>query len=117
VYERERVDPVPRHLRFKYLLLNRARDQVRIAAKLRERVRFQRLNLLDATYDLRDKFDVIFCRNVFIYFDRPTQEGILRRFSAQLAPDGYIFLGHSESITGLNVPLVGIAPTIYQVAE
>ncbi len=116
-YEVERVEPVPRHLRFKYLLLNRARSQVRITPELRARVHFKRLNLLEAPYDLREHFDVIFCRNVFIYFDRATQEGILRRFRTHLAPGGFIFLGHSESITGLDVPLVGVAPTIYQAAE
>jgi chemotaxis protein methyltransferase CheR len=117
VYDLDRVDPVPRHLRFKYLLLNRGREQVRIIPELRAHVRFQRLNFLETPYELRDLFDVIFCRNVFIYFDRATQEGILHRFRDQLAPEGYIFLGHSESITGLNVPLVGVAPTIYQAAE
>jgi chemotaxis protein methyltransferase CheR len=58
--------------------------------------------------------DVIFCRNVFIYFDRPTQQQILLRFLDCLRPAGHIFLGHSETINGLSLPLVQVAPTIYR---
>jgi len=81
--------------------------------ELRERVRFRRLNFMEPDFGLREPVEVIFCRNVLIYFDRPTQQRLLNRFRRHLIPGGYIFLGHSESLYGLNMPLVQAAPTIY----
>jgi chemotaxis protein methyltransferase CheR len=106
VYEVERVDPVPEALRARYLLRSRdpQRRQVRIAPDLRRRVTFHALNFMDRDYRVRDEFDVIFCRNVLIYFDKPTQEAVLQRLARHLRPDGFLFLGHSESLTGLDVP-------------
>ncbi|MEW6489199.1 MAG: protein-glutamate O-methyltransferase [Thermodesulfobacteriota bacterium] len=116
VYAEERVEPVPAPLRRKYLLRSRDRTQglVRVAPELRSTVRFRHLNLLDADFGLREPQDVIFCRNVMIYFDRETQEGVLNRLCRHLAPGGYVFLGHSETINGLRVPLRPVAPTIYR---
>ena len=107
---------IPRPLRHKYLLRSRDRAQglVRIHPRLRQRVTFQRLNLLSRQYNIPRPIDVIFCRNVFIYFNRATQAQILVRFAEALRPGGYVFLGHSETINGLTVPLVQIAPTIYR---
>ena len=103
-------------LRSRYLLQSKDRERklVRIRPELRERVTFRRLNLMDARYPLREPVDVIFCRNVFIYFDRRTQEQILNRFVRHLAPGGYVFLGHSEAINGHDVPLKAVAPTTYR---
>ena len=116
VYEEERVEPVPLPLRRKYLLRGRNRrlSLVRIAPEVRRRVSFRRLNFLDGQFGFREALDVIFCRNVMIYFDRSTQEALLRRFCGHLTPDGYVFLGHSESINGLRVPLRQVAPTVYR---
>jgi chemotaxis protein methyltransferase CheR len=58
--------------------------------------------------------DVVFCRNVVIYFDRPTQERLFRRIAEQIVAGGYLFTGHSESLTGMDVPLQAVAPTIYR---
>jgi chemotaxis protein methyltransferase CheR len=116
VYEEDRVEPVPPELRRKYLLRSKDREKrvVRIAPELRSLVRFRRLNFLDDDFGLREPIDVVFCRNVFIYFDRPTQEAVLHRFCRHLVPGGYVFLGHSETINGLRVPLVPVAPTVYR---
>ncbi len=57
---------------------------------------------------------MIFCRNVVIYFDRGTQEQLFKRFCGKLAPGGYLFIGHSESLTGMDLPLVPVAPTVYR---
>ncbi|MBI5015733.1 MAG: chemotaxis protein CheR [Deltaproteobacteria bacterium] len=115
-YDEDRIAPVPLDLRRRYLLRNRDRAKrlVRIVPELRSLVRFRRLNFLDDDFGLRERIDVVFCRNVFIYFDRPTQQAVLRRFCRHLVPGGYVFLGHSETINGLDVPLVPVAPTVYR---
>ncbi len=116
VYEHDRIEPIPQALRKKYLLKSRdpARRIVRVAPEVRQQVRFRRLNFMDADFGLREKMDVIFCRNVMIYFDRPTQEGLIRRFCHHLVPGGYLFIGHSETVNGMDVPLEPVVPTVYR---
>jgi chemotaxis protein methyltransferase CheR len=116
VYEEERVEPVPMESRRKYLLKSKdhTRGLVKIAPDVRSRVEFRRLNLMDNVFDISKPVDVVFCRNVIIYFDKPTQKRLLSRFHDPLRPGGYIFLGHSESMNGLNIPLVQVAPTVYR---
>ena len=116
VYPAERTEPVPAGLRAKYLLKNRDRDNplVRIVPELRSRVAFGRLNFMAPEFGLREPVDIIFCRNVIIYFDKPTQEQLMLKFCRHLHPGGYLFLGHSESLHGSNVPLAQVAPTIYR---
>lgn len=63
---------------------------------------------------IQDKIDIIFCRNVIIYFDKPTQERLMNKFCRHLVPDGFLFLGHSETLNSMQVPLVSAAPTIYR---
>ncbi len=75
---------------------------------------FRRLNLMDAVYGIERGIGVVFCRNVIIYFDRRTQESVLQRICRHMAPGGYIFLGHSETLFGLDLPLVQEAPTVYR---
>lgn len=119
VYPAGRVVPIDKSLQRKYFMRSRDREAelVRVRAELRRNVVFHRLNLMDATYPIQDRFHVIFCRNVIIYFDRPRQEALLRRLCNFLVSGGYLFLGHSESMAGLNLPLVSVAPTIYQKQE
>lgn len=116
VYEEERIAPVPWEMRKKYLLRSRDRSKrlVRIASALRETVKFRRLNFMDGDFGMRAPLDIIFCRNVIIYFDRPTQESLLNRFCGHLIDGGYLFMGHSETLHGLDVPLIQVAPTIYR---
>lgn len=108
IYEHERVSPVPMALRRKYLLRSRdkTKNLVRIVPKLRALVRFERLNFMDEDYGIRKSVSVIFCRNVLIYFDKATQESILNRLCRSLMPGGYLFMGHSETLHGLDVPRV-----------
>jgi chemotaxis protein methyltransferase CheR len=68
---------------------------------------------MDDTYNVDNDFDIVFCRNVLIYFDRPTQERVINNLCSKLKKGGYFFLGHSESINGLDVPLVQLKPTIF----
>ena len=85
----------------------------RINEAMRAAVSFREWNLLS---DLRPlgMFDVVFCRNVMIYFDRETQETLVQKLTAQLAPGGYLMVGHSESLTGLAHNLAAIQPALYR---
>lgn len=116
VYPLERVDPVPAALRSKYLLKNRDRNNplVRIAPELRSRVSFGQLNFMAETFGLREPLDIIFCRNVIIYFDKQAQERLMSKFCRHLKTGGFLFLGHSESLHGYDVPLSQVAPTVYR---
>lgn len=116
IYEAPLVEPIPAAWRKKYLLRSRdpARPQVRIVPELRSRVRFQRLNFMAPTYDLGETFDVIFFRNVMIYFDKSTQERVVNRMCERLRPGGFLFVGHSESLTGVNVPVRNVACAVYR---
>jgi chemotaxis protein methyltransferase CheR len=86
----------------------------RVKAALRNRVTFRHLNLLEGEPPFRDPFQVIFCRNVMIYFDRATQEELVQRLARRLVPGGYLLVGHSESLTHLKHGLRTIQPAVYQ---
>ena len=75
---------------------------------------FARLNFMDDDFGFRDTIQMIFCRNVLIYFDKPTQESVIRKFLRYLEPGGFLFLGHSETIFGMNLPFKNVAPTVFQ---
>jgi len=115
IYTEDRVDTIPLQMKKKYLMRSRdkSRGLVRIMPALREMVSFRRLNFMEE-FGLNEHMDIIFCRNVIIYFDKPTQERLLNKFCAQLVRGGYLFLGHSETISGLNVPLTAVASTVYR---
>jgi chemotaxis protein methyltransferase CheR len=115
IYSEDRVVNMPMALKKKYLLKSKNRENptVRVIPEIRQKTRYQRLNLMDDIYSTVPKnFDIIFCRNVLIYFDRETQEKVINKLCSHLKPGGYFFLGHSESITGISVPLKQIKPTI-----
>jgi chemotaxis protein methyltransferase CheR len=119
VYPEERIAPVPQEYRKRYLLRSKDRSAnlVRVKPEIRKTVSFRRLNLMHDEYGIRDRFEIIFCRNVIIYFERPTQYRLLRHLYDYLLPGGYLFLGHSETLTGMDLPLETVAPTIYRKAE
>lgn len=115
VYTEALVCPVPLPLRRRWLLRSVADENVvRVRRALRERIHFRPLNLLDADYGIREPMDVIFCRNVLIYFERALQLAIVERLVQVLAPGGFLFLGHSETLQGAPFPLEPIAPTVYR---
>lgn len=86
----------------------------RVRQALRDVVSFHRLNLLEGEPPFREPFQIVFCRNVMIYFDRPTQEELVRRLKARLVPGGYLLVGHSESLTGIAHGMTMIRPATYQ---
>jgi len=85
----------------------------RVIDPARSLVHFARLNLME-NWPMRGPFDAIFCRNVMIYFDKPTQRELVNRFCDILAPGGTLFIGHSESLTGIDHPLRYVQPTVYE---
>ena len=116
IYAAVKAEPIPEKLKKKYLLRSKDPDNrmVRIVPELRALARFRRLNFMDDDFGFREPFDVIFCRNVIIYFDRLTQERLLSKLVDNLDAGRYIFLGHSETLLGLNLPLVQMAPSVYR---
>jgi chemotaxis protein methyltransferase CheR len=86
----------------------------RVKPALRDRVTFRQLNLLEGEPPFREPFQVIFCRNVMIYFDRPTQEELVARLTRRLVPGGYLFVGHAESLTNIRHALKPVQPAVYQ---
>jgi len=116
VYKVDRVEGIPYDLKRKYMLRSKDTENpsVKMNALLRSKTRFERLNFMDDYYPLKDTFDIVFCRNVLIYFDHATQEKVINKICTKLKPGGYFFLGHSESVLNMSVPLHQIKPTIFQ---
>lgn len=114
IYQKEKISPVPMAFRQKYLLRSKDKALVRVIPALRSCINFMRLNFMDDDFNLKDMMDVIFCRNVIIYFDRATQEAILRRICRYLKPGGYLFMGHSETLNGMNLPVNQVSASIYR---
>lgn len=115
IYNEEQIAPVPMALRKRYLLRSKdkSNETVRFIPELRSRVVFRRLNFMQESYGLAEKMDVIFCRNVLIYFDMETQEKVINRLCSHLVTGGFLFTGHSETLHNLNVPLVQAGSSIY----
>lgn len=115
VYSMEKADEIPMDMKKKYVLKskNSAKPLIKIDAALRNKVRFQRLNFME-NFRLQDQQDIIFCRNVVIYFDRDTQVVLFNKFCDNLKPGGYLFIGHSESLSGMQLPIKQVAPTVFQ---
>jgi chemotaxis protein methyltransferase CheR len=119
VFKDEVLAPVSPELRRKYLMRSRdpEANESRVVPELRQLIEFRRLNFMDAHYGLSEKADMIFCRNVIIYFDRATQENILGKLIQNLVPGGYAFLGHSETLNGFDLPLTPVAPALYRKSD
>lgn len=115
IYPLDRLESVPIEWRRRYFQRGTGQWEgyCRVRPPLAERVEFQQLNLLEP-YSVRDRFEVIFCRNVMIYFDRPTQEQLVCQLARFLAPKGYLLVGHSESLNGLSIGMRCLRPSIYQ---
>jgi len=112
----EKEKEIPETQRRRYMLRGVATQAGRIRAgpELRRIVQFRRLNLvLDAPPEVAP-FDLIFCRNVLIYFDAPTRARVLERLVSVLAPGGYLFLGHAEVLGAPSIPMEAVMPTVYR---
>jgi len=115
VYPAERFHAFPPSWMPQFLLRGEGRWQgwYRVRPEVRNRVEFARLNLIEP-FAHQNLFPVIFCRNVMIYFDKPTQEALVNRLAASLEPGGYLFIGHAESLTSVRHGLRYVCPATYQ---
>jgi chemotaxis protein methyltransferase CheR len=116
IYGKQQVAPVPIEMRRKYIRQGRGEQHslVRISPALRRLVSFHPLNFMDAEYGVRGMVHVIFCRNVLIYFDRPTQQAVINKLCRHLIPGGFLFTSHSESLHGLDVPLASLGHACFR---
>lgn len=116
VYPRDMVQPVPAEMQRRYVMVSRdaGRGEVRIHPRLRSAIGFARMNLMDSAYRVGDPMHMIFCRNVLIYFDKPTQARVLSRLCDCLAPGGFLYVGHSETVTGISLPVRQVANTVFK---
>lgn len=116
VYSAEEVATVPEHLKRRYLLRGKGtqRGRVSVTPELRRAIAFRQLNLISEPWPLTVRFDAIFCRNVIIYFDRPTQVKLVNRLANHLQPGGYLILGHSENIPWSADRFDALGNTIYR---
>jgi chemotaxis protein methyltransferase CheR len=115
IYREHLTQPVPAALKKKYMMRskNREADLVRMVPELRGKVRFRRINLMDRVLDVNRTMDLIFCRNVIIYFERAVQYELIWKLCENLTAGGYLFLGHSETLHGMNLPLKQVSPMVY----
>ena len=119
VYPLERVEKLsPERLRRFFLRGTGSQEgYVAVRPELKGMIEFQRINLLDASYSVKGPLDIIFCRNVMIYFDKPTQYKILSRFAPMLQADGLMLAGHSESFLHAADLFKSLGKTVYALAK
>jgi chemotaxis protein methyltransferase CheR len=116
IYSKESMDKLPRDIGRSYFQrgVGGQAGNFRVKAGLRTRVTFHQYNLLGRELPFSGPFHIILCRNVMIYFDRETQEELVKRMTSQLVPGGYLMVGHSESLMAINHSLCAAKPAIYQ---
>jgi chemotaxis protein methyltransferase CheR len=112
VYQKDKVHPIPPHLLKKYFVTDGT--DYKVKPELTKPVSFKKLNLLQDFQRTLRGYDVIFCRNVMIYFDKGTQEKIVNKMYDVLKPGGYLFIGHSETLHGMNTQYEYISPSVYR---
>jgi chemotaxis protein methyltransferase CheR len=116
MYSSERAGEIPAALRSKYFQQQRGAkaETLCIADRLQQLIVFRRLNLAQTPYPMQGPFDVIFCRNVMIYFDKTVRTRIVREVERLLRPGGLLLIGHSESLAGIPSSLAHLRPSIYR---
>lgn len=116
VYDDSRIAPIPKDLLKKYFLKSKDKSKkiVRVVPALRKEIEFRWLNFMSDDFGITETFDIIFCRNVIIYFDKETQDRLITKLVSYINPGGYLFLGHSESIFNSSLPLTQVAASTYR---
>ena len=119
LYKEDNVKSLPKNVVLKYFQKEQSEEKTfyQVRKEVRDIVHFKRFNLMTATFPFKRKFDFIFCRNVMIYFDKPTQQTLINKFFNHLTPGGYLLIGHSESLTGVHHQFKYVQPTIYRKPE
>jgi len=115
VYEISRVESLEKSIKKRWFFKGKGSNSgnVRVSPELRDIIDFKQVNLMQE-WPMRNKFHIIFCRNVVIYFDKPTKIKLLNRYADQLVDGGYMILGHSESIQGMSDRFETIGKTVYK---
>ena len=114
VYGEEKVEKIPLEWKRRYFQkgVKNWEGYYRVKNAVKEVIEFRRMNLIEP-FRFESTFEIIFCRNVMIYFDKPTQEKLVNRFYEVLSKEGYLLIGHSESLTGIRHPFHYVQPSIY----
>jgi len=117
IYDNNIIEGIPKHFIRKYLMRGKGKSsgKNRIVPELRERLTFRRINLNEGNnFGIKTLMDIIFCRNVIIYFDRETQIKLFKKYYNQLHPGGYLFIGHSETLHGINDKFIPVDASVYR---
>ena len=116
IYEQQQIDTVPDSYLRRYFIKIRSDEGLRYRAcdEIRRHIIYRRLNLSRPPFPMRGQLDVVFCRNVMIYFDKPIRNRLVAEMYRLLLPGGYLFTGHAESLSGMQSNFVCLRPTIYQ---
>jgi len=117
VYEDALLEGIPGHYLRKYMMRGKGKSKGknRVVPELRNRLTFRRVNLNSGNdFGIRTRMDIIFCRNVIIYFDRETQIQLFKKYYRQLHPGGYLFIGHSETLHGINDRFIPVDASVYR---
>ena len=116
IYSKKKVKPINKKLLNKYFIKqnnNGRGEEYKVKQMLKKMILFRRMNLSETPFPLNKQMDMIFCRNVMIYFDQYHRERLLNELYRLLKPGGYLITGHSESITGINQNFQVVRPSIY----
>lgn len=115
VYAEERIASLPEAVKRAHFLRGKGKSEgyVRVRPELQRMVSFRRINFIEAPWPIKTQFDVIFCRNVIIYFNRETQRVLFERMAEKMAPHAYLFVGHSENLFWLRNLFTPVQPTVY----
>lgn len=113
IYGDERLELLPAAMKKKYFTKTEDNEWA-ISEKVRREVTFRRFNLMNEQFPFKKQFDMIFCRNVMIYFDQPTRDRLVQKFYDLTVPGGYLFIGHSESLPRGKCPYSFVMPALYQ---
>ena len=116
VYRAHQIEPVSKERKKRWFLRSRdpQSDEVKVVRELRKKVRFGQLNLMEPPYQAPHGLDAVFCRNVLIYFDRPTQQMVLESLAVHIRPGGYLYVGHSETAQTQCAGIERVAPAVYR---
>jgi chemotaxis protein methyltransferase CheR len=109
------ISEIPMELKQRYFLKSKSMKEpkVRVIKEIRNNVKLAYLNLMDNSYLFNTRFDVVFIRNTLIYFSSEVQRKVLTKVLENLNEGGYLFIGHSESLINMDLPILSIAPSVY----
>lgn len=112
IYDKKQIESIPQNLR-QECFRRTPSGHYQVTQELRQLISFRKLNLAQFPYPLKEGLDIIFCRNVMIYFDRELREKIIKEFVRLLRPGGYLVIGHSENLMGFSSGLKTLQPSVY----